>query len=330
MSKDPAVLFYTSDFISGTLTMTDEQRGKYILLLCLQHQKGHLTKEDMLNICHGFDKKVFAKFNKDKSGLYYNVRMSEETEKRKKYTESRRRNRDQADNENLFIYLMIDQSTGYYKIGSSVSPKRRLIELQGKYPKMELLNYWGKTTQTVETYLHNKFKGNNVINEFFDLSKKQVKEIEDYLCNDMKLHMYGHMENEDENININNNINQKSNGNPVWEMVIQNEWKIPFTKIPAQMLRDIADQIKKYGEEKVLEAIKTTGRISKPNINYFLKVLSGEGQNGNNTKKYQPGSTMARATFFHDEGAKQRLRELEETLKERDRQRSVRTQSDSK
>ena len=138
------------------------------------------------------------------------------------------------------------------------------------------------------------------------------------------------MENEDENININNNINQKSNGNPVWEMVIQNEWKIPFTKIPAQMLRDIADQIKKYGEEKVLEAIKTTGRISKPNINYFLKVLSGEGQNGNNTKKYQPGSTMARATFFHDEGAKQRLRELEETLKERDRQRSVRTQSDSK
>lgn len=28
MAKDPAVLFYTADFITGTLTMTDEQRGK--------------------------------------------------------------------------------------------------------------------------------------------------------------------------------------------------------------------------------------------------------------------------------------------------------------
>ena len=43
MSKDPAILFYTGDFITGTLTMTDDQRGKYILLLCLQHQKGRLT-----------------------------------------------------------------------------------------------------------------------------------------------------------------------------------------------------------------------------------------------------------------------------------------------
>ena len=46
MSKDPAVLFYTSDFLSGTFTMTNEQVGKYIRLLCLQHQKGRLTEKD--------------------------------------------------------------------------------------------------------------------------------------------------------------------------------------------------------------------------------------------------------------------------------------------
>ncbi|TRZ80528.1 DUF1376 domain-containing protein [bacterium] len=49
--KDPAVLFYTQDFITGTILMTDEQRGKYIMLLCLQHQNGKLTERDMLKIC---------------------------------------------------------------------------------------------------------------------------------------------------------------------------------------------------------------------------------------------------------------------------------------
>jgi len=30
--------------------MTDEQVGKYIRLLCLQHQKGYLTEKDMISI----------------------------------------------------------------------------------------------------------------------------------------------------------------------------------------------------------------------------------------------------------------------------------------
>ena len=32
MSKDPAVLFYTSDFLTGTMTMNDSQVGQYIRL----------------------------------------------------------------------------------------------------------------------------------------------------------------------------------------------------------------------------------------------------------------------------------------------------------
>jgi len=92
MAKDPAVLFYTSDFISGTLTMTDEQKGKYITLLCLQHQKGRLTEKHMLSICKAYDKDIFEKFKIDKDGLYYNVRLEDETIRRKKYTQSRRKN----------------------------------------------------------------------------------------------------------------------------------------------------------------------------------------------------------------------------------------------
>ena len=51
MSKDPAVLFYTSDFLTGTMTMTNDQVGMYIRLLCLQHQKNFLSEKDMLSIC---------------------------------------------------------------------------------------------------------------------------------------------------------------------------------------------------------------------------------------------------------------------------------------
>jgi uncharacterized protein YdaU (DUF1376 family) len=93
MAKDPAVLFYTSDFISGTLTMTDEQRGQYIMLLCVQHQKGFLTEKDMLKICDSYDEDIWQKFVKTDDGRFFNERMKYESEKRNKYSESRANNR---------------------------------------------------------------------------------------------------------------------------------------------------------------------------------------------------------------------------------------------
>ena len=91
MAKDPAVLLYTSDFLSGTMTMTNEEVGMYIRLLCLQHQKGKLTDKDMLSICKAYVEDVYEKFDKI-DGCYVNKRMYEESERRSKYTESRRSN----------------------------------------------------------------------------------------------------------------------------------------------------------------------------------------------------------------------------------------------
>lgn len=91
MAKDPAVLFYTSDFLSGTRTMKNEEVGMYITLLCLQHQYGKLTEQDMLSICNGYNEKVFSKFEKN-GDYYFNKRMHEEAIKRSKYSESRRNN----------------------------------------------------------------------------------------------------------------------------------------------------------------------------------------------------------------------------------------------
>lgn len=89
--KDPAFLFYSNDFLSGTMLMSNEEVGIYIKLLCLQHQQGHLKEEDMLSI--GATKKIFSKFIKDAKGDYYNERLEYEANKRKAYSESRKNNR---------------------------------------------------------------------------------------------------------------------------------------------------------------------------------------------------------------------------------------------
>lgn len=92
MAKDPAVLFYTADFLVGTMTMDDAQVGKYIRLLCLQHQKGHLTESDMKRVCPEYDEEIYSKFETDEEGRYYNKRMDEEIKKRAKSADASRRN----------------------------------------------------------------------------------------------------------------------------------------------------------------------------------------------------------------------------------------------
>lgn len=93
MAKDPALLFYTADFLTGTQFFTMEQRGKYITLLCSQHITGRLREKDMLKICETYDEDIFDKFHKDEHGLYYNERLETEMTRRKAYSESRSKNR---------------------------------------------------------------------------------------------------------------------------------------------------------------------------------------------------------------------------------------------
>lgn len=95
MAKDPAFLFYTSDFLTGTMTMTNEQVGKYIRLLCLQHQKGVIPEKDMIFICGSSvedNSDIYSKFKKNGVG-FYNERLRIEVEKRAAYSASRSANR---------------------------------------------------------------------------------------------------------------------------------------------------------------------------------------------------------------------------------------------
>lgn len=101
--KDPAFLFYSSDFLIGCQCLTMEERGQYITLLSLQHQNsvidlktcglifGYVSvseNEKKLNISDD----VLKKFKQDENGNFYNERLKEVIEKRAKFTDSSREN----------------------------------------------------------------------------------------------------------------------------------------------------------------------------------------------------------------------------------------------
>ena len=82
--------------------MTNEQVGKYIKLLCLQHQKGPLTERDMLSVCQSYDEDIYVKFEY-LDNHYVNIRMQTESIRRKSYSESRKNNRLKPKEENISI-----------------------------------------------------------------------------------------------------------------------------------------------------------------------------------------------------------------------------------
>jgi uncharacterized protein YdaU (DUF1376 family) len=95
MPKDPAFLFYPGDWQGGTMYMNHEQKGCYMDLLILQFHVGKFTfaqAKQVLSIC--FDvawPMLQQKFMTD-GNLYWNERLSDEIEKRRNFTKSRREN----------------------------------------------------------------------------------------------------------------------------------------------------------------------------------------------------------------------------------------------
>jgi hypothetical protein len=93
MSKDPAFLMYSNDFLSGMADLTMEERGQYITMILLQHQKGALSTK-LIRIQFGGmpSEDVLAKFLIDSDGNYYNKRLDAEKTKRKAHSEKQRAN----------------------------------------------------------------------------------------------------------------------------------------------------------------------------------------------------------------------------------------------
>ena len=92
--RAPAFQFYADDFLAGTMTMTNEERGAYISLLCLQWSKGFVTELDIQRMCHGMPTHCQgicqSKFEAGDDGHYRNKRLEKERSKQKERSEKQR------------------------------------------------------------------------------------------------------------------------------------------------------------------------------------------------------------------------------------------------
>jgi uncharacterized protein YdaU (DUF1376 family) len=91
--RAPAFQFYVQDFLTGTMHMTAEEIGVYILLLCHAWDKGHLNPDEdnlrRLGRCRYLVlRNVLSKFEKGEDGLLRNARQEQV---RKDQTERRAR-----------------------------------------------------------------------------------------------------------------------------------------------------------------------------------------------------------------------------------------------
>lgn len=208
MGKDPAFLFYPNDWIGGTMGMTFEEKGCYMELLMLQFNNGRFTKKQAERVLNESFKSVWEnirnKFLTD-GNVFWNKRLEEEKEKRIQYTESRRISRTKSHEDNVRIYLLKDNDSGYIKIGSSVNPLRRYNEITNQTISVigssesrnyDLIWYSGVVKRSKETELHNYFKMKNIQGEWYDLKITDI---------DMIQRTLPRTENEDENINENKN-----------------------------------------------------------------------------------------------------------------------------
>lgn len=88
----PSFLFYSQDFLMGTLALPMEDRGKYITLLCYMHANGRLSDECVKRLVGNVSEQLRAKFKTAEDGKWYNERLEKEVKKRERYVKSRRNN----------------------------------------------------------------------------------------------------------------------------------------------------------------------------------------------------------------------------------------------
>lgn len=87
----------------------------------------------------------------------------------------------QSDNENCeYVYLMVNEDTSLIKIGTSKKPQYREKTLHSQEPKINLIAKW-ECDKEIERKLHKMFNHKRVRGEWFKLTLRDLKEIEDFM-----------------------------------------------------------------------------------------------------------------------------------------------------
>jgi len=119
MAKDPAFPFYASDFLTGTMYFTDAQTGKYIRLLCNQHQHGGIIDSDIFNNIVGDDMILRKKFIESENG-FYNERLADEMIKRTSKSTNISKSAKEAWSKRKGVELPIERKKEYAPIENQI------------------------------------------------------------------------------------------------------------------------------------------------------------------------------------------------------------------
>lgn len=201
MIKDPAFLFYSSDFLTGVSTMNFDDRGKYITLLATMHQKGRLSDETIRFLVGSPSVSLSEKFKQDDKGFWYNERLESEIDKRRSFIDSRRENGQKGgrpkkpsgkplggatdnlpENENVDTVLRESKDKEYTKeqIESFEKFDKWLIENAPRVKQMKV-PFNPKSYESCAKYFVSEFKGNQAA------GKKMMMDIFINMQNNAKL-----------------------------------------------------------------------------------------------------------------------------------------------
>lgn len=259
-SKDPAFLFYPDHFSSGTQFFTDEQVGKYIRLLCAQHQQGHLKEKHMMHICKSYDEDIWLKFAKDSDGLFYNERLELEMEKRKKYSESRSDNRNSTKNQTIkpnkkkIISKTHDNHMSPHMVNIDINVNKDII---------------------IDKYVKKKAEKRNL--NFGTLQESFSEKWDQWIRFKKEQHKQTFKSQESEQVAINHLIKISGGDFMIAEQIIEQSigqlWKGLF---------ELKQENQKNGKSNTVTSGKKIGRIPEDNVNEFLNrgriaPFTGEG-----------------------------------------------------
>lgn len=83
-----------------------------------------------------------------------------------------------------FLYIVKESDTEYYKIGMTTCKKNKRIQvLQTGNPRklQQVILHKCENANELERALHKKYREKNVLNEWYQLTEKEIKEIQIYL-----------------------------------------------------------------------------------------------------------------------------------------------------
>lgn len=211
MAKDPAFLFYPGDWQGGTMLLSRHQKGCYMDLLIAQFHAGPLSLEEVKAVLGSDFGQVWPtlskKFKTNQTGLFFNERMATEIEKRKKFSETRRKSLDIKNGDLVNIYLLFNPDKNLYKIGSSKYPGLRLQEAKKKNPA--IISFWiseDVIEREIEQKLQDMFFSQRKYFDWFSLSSSDITKLINYCEENYKNKSRTELRTENENVIINENV----------------------------------------------------------------------------------------------------------------------------